>query len=156
MRLSFTFLFGATLMKNALLHTFSEAATNSSITTIEGIEEPTIFQYFETFNAGDFEATSQLFAREGMLQPPFEAIVTGSEAIAAYLKQEAKGFILSPQKGHKVLDSDDSEFLVFGKVQTPWFSVNVSWAFALDLDQQIVLTKVNLLASMQELMHMRQ
>ncbi|MCY7390944.1 MAG: ketosteroid isomerase family protein [Leptolyngbyaceae cyanobacterium CAN_BIN12] len=160
MRLSFTFLFGATLMKNALLHTFSEAATNSSITTIEGIEEPTIFQYFETFNAGDFDATSQLFAREGMLQPPFEAIVTGSEAIAAYLQQEATGFIFLPCQGQKSvergdLERDETDFLVLGRVQTPWFTVNVSWTFILNSNKQIILAKVNLLASLKELMHMR-
>lgn len=148
-------LFGATLMKNALPQTFSEAVAKSDSPEIEGIAQPILLQYFKTLNAGDFEATSRLFATEGMLQPPFEAIVSGSDAIAAYLKQEAKGFILSPQKGHKVLNSDDSEFLVIGKVQTPWFSVNVSWTFILDLNQQIVLTRVNLLASLQELMHMR-
>lgn len=143
-------------MKTAFPQTFSEVITDPSGIAIAGIDEPVILQYFETIKAGDFDATSQLFAAEGMLQPPFEAIVTGSEAIAAYLKQEAKGFILSPQEGHKVLNTDDSEFLVFGMVQTPWFSVNVSWTFILNLNHQIVLTKVNLLASLQELMHMRQ
>lgn len=142
-------------MKNALPQTFSEAVAKSDSAEIEGIAQPIILQYFETLNAGDFEATSQLFATEGMLQPPFEAIVTGSEAIAAYLKQEAKGFVLLPQKGRKVLESSNAEFLVLGRVQTPWFTVNVSWTFVLNLNNQIVLTKVNLLASLQELMHMR-
>ncbi len=142
-------------MKNTLPKTFSKAATNLDIKTIEEIDEPTIFHYFETLNVGNFEATSQLFAPEGMLQPPFEAMVIGSEAIAAYLHQEAKGFVLLPQQGHRVLDSDDAEFLVVGRVQTPWFTVNVSWTFILNSNQQIVLAKVNLLASLQELMHMR-
>jgi hypothetical protein len=147
-------------MRNALPQTFSEAATDIDIKAIEGIDQPTIFQYFETFNAEDFEATSQLFAPEGMLQPPFEAMVIGSEAIAAYLQQEAKGFVLLPQQGQSVLDSDvlnrdAAEFLVSGRVQTPWFTVNVAWTFVLNSSQQIVLTKVNLLASLQELMHMR-
>ncbi|MEX0269177.1 ketosteroid isomerase family protein [Leptolyngbyaceae cyanobacterium UHCC 1019] len=142
-------------MKNTLPKTFSKAAITLDNKTIEGIDEPTIFHYFETLNAGSFEQTSQLFALEGMLQPPFEAMIIGSEAIAAYLHQEAKGFVLLPQQGHKVLDSDDAEFLVAGRVQTPWFTVNVSWTFILNSNQQIMLAKVNLLASLQELMHMR-
>ena len=147
-------------MKTALPHSFPELATLNG-TAIEGIDEPTILQYFEALNAGNFEATSQLFALEGMLQPPFEAIVIGQTAIAAYLQQEAKGFILLPYQGQKSVERGDLErgetdFLVLGRVQTPWFTVNVSWTFILNLNKQIVLAKVNLLASLKELMHMRQ
>jgi len=147
-------------MKNALSQTFSEAVAKSDSTEIEGIAQPTLLQYFETLNAGDFEATSQLFATEGMLQPPFEAIVTGSAAIAAYLQQEATGFIFLPCQGQKSvergdLERDETDFLVLGRVQTPWFTVNVSWTFILNSNKQIILAKVNLLASLKELMHMR-
>jgi len=147
-------------MKNALPQTFSEAVAKSDSTEIEGIAQPTLLQYFETLNAGDFEATSQLFATEGMLQPPFEAIVTGSAAIAAYLQQEATGFIFLPCQGQKSvergdLERDETDFLVLGRVQTPWFTVNVSWTFILNSNKQIILAKVNLLASLKELMHMR-
>ncbi|PZV09604.1 MAG: nuclear transport factor 2 [Leptolyngbya sp.] len=148
-------------MKTAFRQTFSEVITDPSRIAIAGIDEPVISQYFETINAGNFDATSQLFAAEGMLQPPFEAIVTGETAIAAYLKQEAKGFILLPQQGQEALESDDlksgdTDFLVWGRVQTPWFTVSVSWRFILNSNQEIVFAKVNLLASLQELMHMRQ
>ncbi|MBM0741272.1 nuclear transport factor 2 family protein [Phormidium sp. CLA17] len=148
-------------MGTAFPQTCSEVATEPTQIAIEGIDEPTILQYFERLNAGNFEATSQLFALEGMLQPPFEAMVIGQTEIAAYLQKEAKGFILLPQQGQQVLESenlenDDTEFLVLGKVQTSLFTVNVSWTFVLNPNKQIVLAKVNLLASLQELMHLRQ
>lgn len=147
-------------MEAPLSQSFSDMGTSPINTAIDGIDQRTILQYFETFNADNFEATSQLFAPEGMLQPPFEAIVIGQSAIAAYLSQEAKGFILLPQQGQKSLERNDLEngdieFLVLGKVQTPWFTVNVSWTFILNSSQQIVLVKVNLLAALQELMHLR-
>lgn len=124
--------------------------------TIAGIDNRVILRYFETLNAGDFQATSQLFAKDGALQPPFEADVIGPEAIAAYLEQEAKGFILEPQHGvSSPVDNGCTEFLIGGKVHTPWFSVNVSWLFILSPTQEIFLTKVKLLASLQELIHLR-
>jgi hypothetical protein len=115
-----------------------------------------ILQYFETLNTGDFQATSQLFARDGALIPPFEPGVIGPAAIAAYLEQEAKGLTLEPQHGvSTLLDNGCTEFLISGKVHTPWFSVNVSWLFILSPTQEIFITKVRLLASLQELIHLR-
>jgi hypothetical protein len=124
--------------------------------TIAGINHPVILRYFETLNNGEFQATSQLFASDGALQPPFESDVIGPEAIAAYLEQEAKGFILEPQHGvSTTLDNGCAEFLIGGKVHTPWFSVNVSWQFILSPAQEIFITKVKLLAAFQELIHLR-
>ncbi len=123
---------------------------------IAGIDSPVILQYFETLNAGQFHATSELFAGDGVLQPPFEGDVVGPEAIAAYLEQEAKGFVLEPHHGvSTLLDNGCTEFLVGGKVHTPWFSVNVSWLFILSPNQKILIAKVKLLASLQELVHLR-
>jgi hypothetical protein len=136
--------------------TFVETAVGINTVAIEGIDESVILQYFMTLNEGNFDATSQLFTDEGMLQPPFEAMVVGPDAIAAYLAQEAKGFILLPQQGAETgVENGDTEFLVVGRVQTPWFTVNVSWTFIVNTKKQLVLAKVNLLASLQELMHMR-
>ncbi len=124
--------------------------------TIAGIDNPVILRYFERLNNGEFQATSQLFASDGALQPPFETDVIGPEAIAAYLEQEAKGFILEPQHGvSTLLDNGCTEFLIGGKVHTPWFSVNVSWQFILSPAQEIFIAKVKLLASLQELVHLR-
>jgi hypothetical protein len=124
--------------------------------SIEGITEPTIFQYFELLNAGEFDAGSQLFAAEGVMNAPFESPIVGPEAIAAYLRQEAKGMMLLPRQGVKEsLDNDCVQVQVAGKVQTPWFSVNVSWLFNLDAQQKILAATVKLLASPQELLNLR-
>lgn len=124
--------------------------------TIAGIDNPVILQYFETINEGQFQATSQLFASDGALQPPFEGDIVGPEAIATYLEQEAKGFILEPQHGVSTsIDESGTEVLIGGKVHTPWFSVNVSWLFILSPHQKILTAKIKLLASLQELIHLR-
>lgn len=65
-------------------------ATNSSILTeaigIIDICEPAVLRYFETFNAGDFEATANLFAAEGVLNAPFTEPIVGKSAIRHLLK----------------------------------------------------------------------
>lgn len=123
---------------------------------IDGVKEPTIARYFKTLNAEDFEATSQLFAPEGVLQPPFEDTIVGPEAIAAYLKKEAKGFRLQPQQGVSHFGEDgNTEIEVVGLVQTPWFSVNVRWLFSLNAEKALLKVKVKLLAAMQDLLQLR-
>jgi hypothetical protein len=47
---------------------------------IEGITEPSILRYFETLNAGEFEATAALFAVDGVMRPPFESDIVGTDA----------------------------------------------------------------------------
>ena len=124
--------------------------------TIEGVSEPIIVRYFETLNQGNFEATGQLFAVDGEMQPPFEKPIVGSAAITAYLQAEANGFMLQPQQGMvQALDEGDKEIQVTGKVQTPLFSVNVSWRFILDGENNLLLAKIKLLASPQELLRLR-
>lgn len=124
--------------------------------TIAGVSEPIIVRYFETLNQGDFEATGQLFAVDGELHPPFEKPVVGADAIAAYLQDEAKGFMLQPRQGVvQLLDDGSKEVQVTGKVQTPLFSVNVSWRFVLNHDNKLLLAKIKLLASPQELLQLR-
>ncbi len=132
--------------------TFLNQLTNK----IEGIYEPAIEHYFETLNAGEFEATAALFAIDGMLYPPFEKPVVGREEIAAYLNREAHGINLQPKQGSaKVLENGCTEYQITGKVQTPLFSVNVAWLFILSPDQKIFVAKVNLLASLKELANLR-
>ena len=125
-------------------------------TRIEGIGEPIIHQYFETLNAGDFDATATLFAVDGMLQPPFEPAVVGREEIAAYLHREASGIILQPRQGsEKTLENGCTEYQIIGRVQTSMFVVNVAWAFILSPDRQIFVARINLLATLKELAHLR-
>lgn len=123
---------------------------------IEGITESVVVRYFETMNAGDYDAAASLFAETGVMQPPFEEPIEGRDAIATYLKAEAKGMKLSPKKGiAETLEDDQTQIQVSGKVQTPVFGVNVSWIFILNLQQEILFTKIKLLASPQELLSIR-
>ncbi|MBV8885653.1 MAG: nuclear transport factor 2 family protein [Chroococcidiopsidaceae cyanobacterium CP_BM_RX_35] len=123
---------------------------------IEGITEPNILRYFETINAGEFEATSALFASSGVMNPPFESGIVGPEAIVAYLKQEAQGMKLEPRQGMtETLDNEDLQVQITGKVQTPWCGVNVSWLFILNQQHEILTAKIKLLASPQELLGLR-
>jgi hypothetical protein len=117
---------------------------------IEGISHPTILSYFETLNAGEFEATSDLFDVEGAMQPPFETPITGREAIATYLKKEAPGLVALPQKS---ISQEDIQ--IAGKVQMPMFSVNVTWFFTLNPEGQITFTRIKLNASPKELIKLR-
>lgn len=123
---------------------------------IEGIAEPTILQYFETLNAGKFEATAALFVKSGVMYPPFESPVAGPDAIAAYLHQEAAGMKLYPHQGIiQTLEDGQIQVEVTGKVQTSIFGVNVSWVFWLTPQQQIAAVTIKLLASPKELLNLR-
>ena len=125
--------------------------------TIEGITESVVQRYFETFNAGQFAATAALFAADGQMNPPFEEPMVGPEAIAAYLEAHAKGMQLNPRQGiAEPLENNQTQIQVSGKVQTPWFGVNVSWIFILNQEHEIISVTIKLLASPQELLDMRQ
>lgn len=126
------------------------------VDAIAGVDQPVILAYFSRLNVGEFQAASELFAGDGALQPPFDAMIVGRDAIAAYLGREAKGFLLQPERGTVThLDDGCTEFEVLGKVQTPWFSVNVGWTFILSISQEIFLAKVSLLASLKELLPLK-
>lgn len=134
----------------------SVAATTSMELTIEGMTEPTVLRYFETLNAGELEATAALFAADGAMHPPFESAMLGPNAIAAYLKQEAQDMKLEPKQAvTKVLDNEQIQVQVTGKVQTSWCGVNVSWLFVLSHEHKILAATVKLLASPQELLSMK-
>lgn len=131
-------------------------ATATVTLTIEGVTEPTVLRYFETLNAGDFNATSALFAADGAMHPPFESAIVGSDAIRAYLQQEAQGMKLEPRQGiAQTLDNEQIHVQVSGKVQTSWCGVNVSWLFILSQEHEILSATVKLLASPQELINLR-
>lgn len=123
---------------------------------IEGISEPTILRYFETLNAGEFEATAALFASDGIMHPPFESGVVGAQAIAHFLQQEAQGIRACPSEGIlETLENGQIQVQVSGKAQTSWCGVNVLWLFILNQQRQIIYTKIKLLASPQELLSLR-
>lgn len=133
-----------------------ESDKGMALVRIAGVEEPVLSQYFTALNAGEFEAVSQLFAVDGTLQPPFDELLAGRDAIAAYLEKEAQGFLLQPQSGALVQqDNSYTEYEILGKVETPWFSVNVGWNFILSPTKEISFAKVKLLASLKELLPLR-
>ncbi len=121
-----------------------------------GIPEPAVLGYFETFNSGDFEATASFFDAEGVLHAPFADPIVGQSAIATYLKTEALGMKLNPQQGlSQTLEDGNIQVQVNGLVQTAVFSVNVKWLFILNSQPAIVSATVKLLASPQELLNLR-
>ncbi len=123
---------------------------------IAGITKPAVQGYFETFNAGDFAATTNLFAEDGVLHAPFEEPIIGKSSIATYLKTEARGMQLEPQQSvSKILEDDTVEIQVSGRVQTAVFGINVGWVFLLNHQQEILSVTVKLLASPQELLTLR-
>ena len=124
--------------------------------TIEGIDESVVWRYFQTMNAADYEGTAALFAPTGVMHPPFEEPIEGTEAIATYLKAEAKGMQLFPREGiAETLEEDQIQVQVKGKVQTSLFGVNVAWIFILNPEREIIYTQIKLLASPQELLNLR-
>ncbi len=123
---------------------------------IEGVSHSTILRYFETLNAGEFAATSQLFAIEGVMKPPFETPIVGRDAIAAYLKKEAPGLIAMPRSGiSQKLSQNCTEFQITGTVQMLMLGVNVTWYFNLDAFGDLTFTQIKLNASPQELLKLR-
>ncbi|MCC5616262.1 ketosteroid isomerase family protein [Nostoc sp. CHAB 5836] len=123
---------------------------------IEGITQPSVLRYFETLNAGEFEETAALFAIDGVMRPPFESDIVGTDAIAAYLKQEGQNIKAYPKTGiAETVENGDIQIQVTGKAQTSWCSVNVLWLFILNQQRQILYTRIKLLASPQELLAFR-
>lgn len=123
---------------------------------IVGLTKLGVQRYFENFNAGDFEATANLFAENGVLHAPFEEPIIGKSSIASYLKTEARGMYLEPQQSvSKILEDGTVEIQVSGRVQTPAFGINVGWIFMLNFQQEILSVTVKLLASPQELLTLR-
>jgi SnoaL-like domain len=141
-------------IKNFMMATNSFNLTEAS--GIINISEPAVLQYFETFNAGDFEATANLFAAEGVLNAPFTEPIVGKSAIDTYLKAEAPRMKLEPQRGiSQTLEDGKIEVQVSGLVQTSVFRVNIKWLFLLNSPQEILSVTVKLLATPQELLNLR-
>ncbi len=116
-------------------------------------EELAIQSYFSTLNQGQFELTAALFSNQGQLVPPFDSPVIGPQAIADYLKQEAVDMRFQPRSAtSQVLPNGKTDVEVRGQVSTSLFKVNVVWNFWLSDQGKIALVKVNLIASMQELL----
>jgi hypothetical protein len=120
---------------------------------IQGIHEPVIYEYFARLNNGEFIATSELFAEQGCLTPPFDNQLQGRDAIAKYLEKEAQGIIFAPESGEILIsDSHHTQYQIQGKVEMNWFTVNISWSIELNAAKEIVLVDVQLLTSLDDLL----
>jgi hypothetical protein len=125
-----------------------------TVATIEGINEACIDAYFMYLNHGEFSAAADLFAPQGYLQPPFDQIIQGREMIAAYLEKETKGMKFCPESGKKLVNnSENAQFDIQGKVQTDFFTFNVTWLVQLSLTKEIVAMEVKLLDSIGKLLN---
>jgi hypothetical protein len=128
--------------------------------TVEGVTESAVLNYFKALNKDDFEAAIALFTPDGALQPPFQKPIVGREDIAAYMRAEAQGLNIMPQQGIcDVLPDGSKQIKVTGKVQTPWFGVqvgmNIAWRFLLNPKGEIFFVAIDMLASPQELLNLR-
>ena len=106
-------------------------------------------------------AAIALFTPDGALQPPFQKPIVGHEAIARYMREEAQGLNMMPQQGISEVQADGSKQLkVTGVVQTPWFGVNVgmniAWRFLINPQGKIFFVAIDMLASPEELLNLRQ
>lgn len=122
---------------------------------IDGVDEPNVHAYFTRLSHGEFGATAALFATQGYLQPPFEPMIQGREAIATYLEEETKGMKFRPESGRKLPNlSKYNQFKILGRVDTNLFTVNIRWLIQLNLAKEIVAVEVKLLNPLSNLLNL--
>ncbi len=107
--------------------------------------------YFKAVNAQRALSAADLFCEPGVLVAPLGVQVRGREAIAAYLADKCSGMTLYPEQ---VEILTPSVIVVVGHVKCPAFNVNVEWKFHL-IGTEIAVLQVRLLASLQQLSHLR-
>ena len=138
------------------MNTASYIGTELLIDNIAGVASPSIVAYFNSLNSGDFAATAALFTDNACLHPPFDLPLSGRDAIATYLEQEARGMIFCPESGTMLIkDNDISQYHIQGKVKTNYFTINVSWLMQLTSADRICLVEVKLLAPLSELLKIK-
>jgi hypothetical protein len=120
------------------------------------IEEPTIWEYFEKLNQGEFIATAALFSEQGCLNPPFEKPIQGRIAIAQYLQSEASGMRFCPEYGEMLSGNQQQpKYHIQGNVVTPWFTVKVTWMIKLNAAREIINIDIKLLAALNDLLALK-
>ncbi len=116
----------------------------------------TVSAYFKQLNASEFAAAAARFQPNGQLLPPFESAIVGREAIAAYLKAEAKGMQAVPESVEtELLSAGEVQIQVIGQVEAALFTVNVGWRFRVNSSAEIACVKIKLLASLKDLLHLQ-
>lgn len=115
-----------------------------------------VLQYFTLFNRGEYQQVANLFGPEGSLYPPFESPVVGPNEIRDYLVKEADGMSVSLLSAEThLLESGCPQVDVRGQVTALVFKVNVTWCFILTQDNKIESVRVNLVATLEELLKLR-
>jgi len=127
---------------------------------VAGVSDRAILSYFEAMNRDQFDVAIALFDPNGALQPPFQEPIVGRDAIRVYMREEAQGLNMMPEEGvSQTLPDGSKQVKITGKVQTPWFGVNVgmniAWRFALNPSGDIFFVAIDMLASPQELVNLR-
>jgi hypothetical protein len=110
-----------------------------------------IVNYFDAINAQLYSSAAGLFCKEGVLVAPLGVQVRHREAIAAYLEDKCEGMKLYPEQASFL---NASTVVLTGHVKCPAFTVQVEWKFHL-LKTEIAVLQVRLLASLQQLTHLR-
>ncbi|MUG93334.1 Red carotenoid-binding protein [Scytonema sp. UIC 10036] len=146
--------------KAAMEPMFPRTTPSPTKITIEGVTEPAVLSYIEALNVDNFDAAVALFTPNGALQPPFQKPIVGPQAIAAYLRAEAQGLNIMPETGiSEVLVDGSKQIKITGRVQTPWFGVqlgmNIAWRFLINPEGKIFFVAIDMLASPQELLNLR-
>lgn len=121
-----------------------------------GDDSEVVLQYFTLFNQGEYQQVAGLFSAEGSLYPPFEPAVIGPDKIRDYLGKEADGMSVSLLSAEtRPLESGRLQVDVQGKVTALVFKVNVTWCFILTAGNKIESVRVDLVASLEELLRLR-
>lgn len=131
---------------------------NQSLAAVRGLdaEGNVILRYFQAFNRGEYQQVARLFADAGTLHPPFESPVVGPDKIADYLSKEADGMSVSLLSAKaQPLEQGRLQVEVTGKVTALVFKVNVAWCFTLTHHHQIESVRVDLVATLEELLKLR-
>jgi len=129
---------------------------NQDLLNIEDIKSQTICNYFLRLNENNFEGFAALFSPDGLLFPPFESAIVGRDAVSQYLQTTGIEVEAFPQSGTVQPGSDGvTVYQISGNVKTSYFTVNVVWTIELNPEQQIVSAKIKLLATLQDLLHLK-
>ncbi len=143
----------------ALLELQPELTTATLVETLDQETfAATITAYFAHLNAEAYGEIARLFTPDGTLFPPFEEGVSGQAAIRQYLEAEAVGMRAFPktmQLLDAAADAQTQVVLVRGRVELPLFRVNVAWDFCVTTTGEIQSVRVDLLASLEELVKFR-
>ena len=120
------------------------------------LDERAVLRYFTLFNLGEYRQVAELFTAEGSLYPPFEPAVVGKDNIASYLLKEAEGMAVSLLSAETHLREDGRlQVDVRGSVTALVFKVNVSWCFVVTKENEIESVRVDLIATLEELLRLR-